>query len=156
MAVEGGRRKFFPPCAKAGFGSSLSATRGLSVRILYHHRTAALDGMSVHIERLVSNLRARGHEVCVVGPQAGGADRKGDMEAWVDRLRALLPSAVFELLELAYNIPAYRRLARAADQFQPDILYERNNLFLLAGLASKNAILIVEFARELEIRGMQP
>jgi glycosyltransferase involved in cell wall biosynthesis len=105
------------------------------VRILYHHRTAALDGMSVHIERLVSNLRARGHEVCVVGPEAeGAAGRKGDMEKRVDRLRVLLPSAVFELLELVYNIPAYRRLARAADRFQPDILYERNNLFLLAGL----------------------
>lgn len=90
--------------------------------------------MSVHIERLVSNLRARGHEVRVVGPQAGGAGRKGGMEVWVDRLRALLPSALFELLELAYNIPAYHRLAQAADQFQPDILYERNNLFLLAGL----------------------
>jgi glycosyltransferase involved in cell wall biosynthesis len=105
------------------------------LRILYHHRTAALDGMAVHIERLVSELRARGHEVCVVGPEAGGAgQRDGRLEQLADRLRAILPPAAFEVLELVYNIPAYRRLARAADRFRPDVLYERNNLFLLAGL----------------------
>ena len=106
------------------------------MRILYHHRTAALDGMSVHIERLVSALRARGHDVRVVGPTAGEgrAGGSGGLEKLSDFLRAVLPAAAFELLELAYNIPAYRRLKREAESFKPDILYERNNLYLLAGL----------------------
>ena len=110
------------------------------MRILYHHRTAALDGMSVHIERLVSALRARGHEVRVVGPTAGEAKAggSGGLEKLSDFLRAALPAAAFELLELAYNIPAYRRLKREAEAFKPDILYERNNLYLLAGLRLKH------------------
>ena len=92
--------------------------------------------MSVHIDRLVSALRARGHEVRVVGPAAGEmkAGRHGRLEKLADRLRAILPPAAFELLELVYNIPAYRRLKRETNAFQPDILYERNNLYLLAGL----------------------
>lgn len=98
--------------------------------------------MSVHIEQLVSALRARGHEVRVVGPtsgekQAGGS---GGLEKLSDTLRAILPAAAFELLELAYNIPAYRRLKREAETFKPDILYERNNLYLLAGLWLKRGL----------------
>jgi glycosyltransferase involved in cell wall biosynthesis len=115
----------------------------MALRILYHHRTAALDGMSVHIEQLVSALRARGHDVRVVGPGSASheAARRGKgLEKFADRLRALLPAAIFELLELAYNIPAYRRLAREAAAFRPDVLYERNNLFLLAGLRLKRKL----------------
>ncbi len=98
--------------------------------------------MSVHIDRLVSALRARGHEVRVVGPGAGEAKAggSGGLEKLADRLRAILPAAAFELLELAYNIPAYRRLKREAEAFRPDILYERNNLFLLAGLRLKRKL----------------
>ena len=51
-----------------------------------------------------------------------------------------MPAAAFELLELAYNIPAYRRLKREAEAFRPDVLYERNNLFLLAGLRLKRKL----------------
>ena len=115
---------------------------GFSLRILYHHRTAALDGMSVHIERLVSALRARGHDVRVVGPTAteSKAGGSGGLEKLSDFLRAVLPAAAFEFLELAYNIPAYRRLKREAESFKPDILYERNNLYLLAGLWLKRKL----------------
>ncbi|MBV8988445.1 MAG: glycosyltransferase family 4 protein, partial [Solirubrobacterales bacterium] len=38
-----------------------------------------------------------------------------------------------ELAEIAYNVPAYLRLARAFRAFQPDIVYERYNLFYVAG-----------------------
>ena len=99
--------------------------------------------MSVHIEQLVSALRTRGHEVRVVGPGSASheAARRGKgLEKLADGLRALLPAALFELLELAYNIPAYRRLAREAAAFRPDVLYERNNLFLMAGWRLKRKL----------------
>ena len=44
-----------------------------------------------------------------------------------------MPAAVSELAELAYNSIAFSRLEEAYASFQPDILYERYNLFLLAG-----------------------
>lgn len=111
------------------------------MKILYHHRTASKDGQAVHIEEMIGSLRALGHEVRVVAP--GGESppqekaRMGDDVGWVQRLRARLPKWVYELLELGYSLLAYRRLARAAREFRPDAIYERYNLFLLAGLLLK-------------------
>ncbi len=103
------------------------------MRILYSHRIQSRDGQSVHVEELVAAWRALGHEVVVVGP--GFYDRAafGAESALVARLRRRLPAFVGELLELAYNIPALLRLARAARRRRPDLLYERYNLFFLAG-----------------------
>ena len=55
----------------------------------------------------------------------------------MQRLRTLLPKAVYEVLELAYSVVAYARLARAAREFKPDAVYERYNLYLLAGVMLK-------------------
>lgn len=109
------------------------------LRILYHHRIAATDGMRVHVTELVDALRSQGHVVRVVGPGAPeeahqGAGHAGRLERLAEGLRKLLPPAAYEAAELAYNIPAYLRLAREAKAFKPDVLYERYNLYLLAGL----------------------
>jgi glycosyltransferase involved in cell wall biosynthesis len=114
----------------------------LRMKILYHHRTASKDGQAVHIEEMVQALRDAGHEVRVVGPAGNDAAHaaQGDMGAevgWVRRLRSHLPKSVYELLELGYSVLSYLRLARAAREFQPDIVYERYNLFLLAGVVLK-------------------
>lgn len=107
------------------------------MKILYHHRTASKDGQAVHIEELIGALRDLGHEVRVVAPQAPRSEGMGAEVGWVQRLRTMLPKSVYEVLELAYSLLAYRRLARAAREFKPDFIYERYNLFLLAGLALK-------------------
>lgn len=111
------------------------------MKILYHHRTASKDGQAVHIEEMIASLRALGHEVRVVAPGGESAPqdkaRMGDDVGWVQRLRARLPKWVYELLELGYSLLAYRRLAQAAREFRPDAIYERYNLYLLAGLLLK-------------------
>ena len=107
------------------------------MKILYHHRTASKDGQAVHIEEMVHALRALGHEVRVVSPSADtAADAApiGQDLGWVHRLRSHLPGALYELLELGYTLLAYRRLAAVAAAFQPDVIYERYNLYLLAGV----------------------
>ena len=119
----------------------MSRTRGL--RILFHHRVAAADGMRVHIAELVEALRAEGHEVLVVGPGAaaeGPAGVSTRLERVADLLRSRVPAGAFEALELLYNVPAYWRLRAAAKAFRPDVLYERYNLFLLAGLLLKTQL----------------
>lgn len=112
------------------------------MKILYHHRTASKDGQAVHIEEMVHALRALGHEVRVVAPAAADAASApmGQDLGWVHKLRQRLPGAVYELLELAYTGVAYRRLAAAAREFQPDVIYERYNLYLLAGLLLKRRL----------------
>lgn len=109
------------------------------MRILYHHRTASKDGQAVHIEELVGALRELGHEVRVVGPTDSGGDM-GDDATWVHKLKATLPKAAYEILELAYTLFAYRRLVGAAREFRPDFIYERYNLFLLAGSLLKRRL----------------
>ena len=109
------------------------------MKILYHHRTASRDGQAVHIDELIASLRLLGHEVHMVAPGTAGnvVSGMGGQVGWVLKLRARLPKALYELLELAYSLVAYRRLVSAAREFQPDVVYERYNLFLLAGVMLK-------------------
>jgi glycosyltransferase involved in cell wall biosynthesis len=86
---------------------------------------------------MVAALRSLGHEVLVVGPSAQGGANMGSDLRWVAKLRTLIPRWLYELAELAYSFVAYHRLARAAREFRPDLIYERYNLFLLAGLMAK-------------------
>ena len=45
-----------------------------------------------------------------------------------------MPRALYELIELAYAVHAYRRLRRAYHTHTPDAFYERYNLFMPAGV----------------------
>lgn len=110
------------------------------MKILYHHRTASKDGQAVHIEELIGALRQLGHEVRIVSPEIGSGGEMGDDATLVHKLKAALPKALYELLELAYSFVAYRRLLKAAHEFRPDSIYERYNLFLLAGAMLKRKL----------------
>lgn len=104
------------------------------MRILYSHRIQSRDGQSVHVEELVASLRALGHEVLVVGPGFYDKASFGGESRLVALIRSVFPSFLGELAELAYNVPAILRLRRAYRSFSPDLIYERYNLFFLAGV----------------------
>ncbi|MFT8245500.1 glycosyltransferase family 4 protein [Roseomonas sp. BN140053] len=103
------------------------------MRILYSHRIQSWDGQGIHLEAMVAALREAGHEVRVVGPPAYSTVSLGGESRAVALLRRWLPAAAAELAELAYSGPSFRRLARAAAEFRPEVVYERYNLFFLAG-----------------------
>lgn len=103
------------------------------MRILYSHRIQSRDGQGVHLQALVDALRGQGHEVRLVGPAGFETAELGGESRLVALLRRVLPPPLAELAELAYSLPAYLRLARAAAEFRPDAVYERYNLFFLAG-----------------------
>lgn len=103
------------------------------LHILYSHRIQSRDGMSVHVEELVTALRAAGHEVLVTGPGFYSRSSFGGESRIVSLLRRFLPVIMLDLGELAYNVPAYFRLLKACKAFEPDLLYERNNLYFFAG-----------------------
>jgi glycosyltransferase involved in cell wall biosynthesis len=104
------------------------------LKILFHHRIASRDGQAVHMQELIAALRAHGHAVVVAGPEAIGREAFGGEVALVARLKKLLPRALYELLETAYSVHAAVRLFRACRRERPDAVYERYNLFMLAGL----------------------
>lgn len=104
------------------------------MKILYHHRTLSRDGQDVHITEMIAAFRRAGHEVRVVAPEAHTESGFGSEGGFLSRVRAALPAAVTEWLELAYSVVAYRQLSAAYDDFKPDFLYERYNLFTLSGM----------------------
>lgn len=108
------------------------------MKILYHHRIAARDGMDVHKTELIKAFRGLGHEVIEVGPTAQQRSDFGDDGGIVDTIRRLLPRFASEALEIIYDRYAYFRLKKAFLQERPDILYERHNLFLSAGKRLKD------------------
>jgi glycosyltransferase involved in cell wall biosynthesis len=69
----------------------------------------------------------------MVGPAFFGRAGFGGESRMVALLRRYLPGALSELVELAYNIPAYLRLKAAWRAEKPDFVYERCNLYFLAG-----------------------
>ncbi|MFH5927202.1 glycosyltransferase family 4 protein [Roseomonas xinghualingensis] len=103
------------------------------MKILYSHRIQSRDGQGLHLEQMVAALRDMKHEVLVVGPPSYGRGGLGGDSGSVALARRLLPNWATELAELAYNLPAYLRLLRAARAFKPDAIYERANLFFIAG-----------------------
>jgi glycosyltransferase involved in cell wall biosynthesis len=103
------------------------------LRILYSHRIQSRDGQSVHLEEMVAALRAAGHEVLVVGPGLYRQAEFGGESRLVALIRAHLPPSIGALAEIAYNVPAWWRLRQAARRFRPHLIYERYNLFYLAG-----------------------
>jgi glycosyltransferase involved in cell wall biosynthesis len=104
------------------------------MKILYHHRTRSKDGQYVHIEEMISALRAQGHEVVIVAPAGADDEPFGADAGMVEVLKRYLPKWFYELAEFGYSLVAYRALARAIKLHRPDCLYERYNLFLPSGI----------------------
>lgn len=121
---------------------------GQGLKILIHHRIASSDGQAVHIRELVIALRQIGCTVVIVGP--AGMDRiaEGQRLPGISTLQRLVPRPVYEIMELGYSVRAFFRLLAAWRKHRPDALYERHNLFLLAGVWLKRGLgipYIVEF-----------
>lgn len=104
------------------------------MKILYHHRIRSKDGQYVHIKEMIEALRALGHEVIVVAPPGMEKNEFGAGAGPVYWMKRHLPHFIYEVMEFAYSLIAYRRLSQAVHQHQPDCLYERYNLFMPAGV----------------------
>lgn len=107
------------------------------MKILYHHRIASKDGQYVHVEEMVKAFRRLGHEIIMVAPSVAENKEFGSEGGFVKSLKQHLPKAMYELMELAYSVIAYLKLAKAIKQHRPDVIYERYNLFLPAGVWAK-------------------
>ncbi len=107
------------------------------MRILYHHRTKALDGQAVHVRALIHAFRRLGNQVLEVamvhhGDEGAPPARGGKHFSFIN----LLPRFTVEILEHAYGSVGARRIISAARCFKPHFIYER---YALANLAGVNA-----------------
>ena len=102
---------------------SIVSTRSLN--ILYHHRTQGRGAEGVHISSIVRSLEELGHTVTVLSPpgidpmeNAGNApidksdvSTKGVNSIW-KFISKNIPNFLFEIIEIAYNIPSSVRLEK--------------------------------------------
>ena len=107
------------------------------MKILYHHRVASRDGQSVHIDEMIDAFRSLGHEVIVVCPRVSAKESVGSDGGVVPYLKRYIPQAIYELLELSYSVIACVKLIHAVRKHKPDCLYERYNLYMVAGIWTK-------------------
>ena len=103
------------------------------MRILYHYRILAIDGMNVHIRAIVDALEREGHDVLLVGPSMFNGPSRVSITQAIGAIRHRLPAWLTECLEMLHNVKDYIKLKRAIRAFKPDFIYERYNLFLVAG-----------------------
>ncbi len=118
----------------------------MGLNILYHHRTQGRGAEGTHITSIVRALQEDGHTVTIVSPP--GVDpldpknsapvdkakvQTGGMQSVWKWLSTHLPDGLFELAEIAYNVPAYFRLRKALSEQHYDLVYERYAFYLLAG-----------------------
>jgi len=104
------------------------------MKILYHHRLGSKDGQMVHVEEIVRAFADLGHQVVVAGPPATERANFGEDVGFIATLKKVVPAGLYEWLEFAYGFVAFWRLWRVYRRERPDVLYERYNLFLLAGV----------------------
>ena len=105
------------------------------MKFIYSHRTQSSDGQYVHIQELTDALKARGHSLVMAGPGGAREAAGKPLDAGGSgSLRARLPGFVYECAEYGYSFPAYRRLKSLWAQHQPDLIYERYNLFYHSGV----------------------
>ena len=79
------------------------------MKILYHHRIASKDGQYVHVEELTNAFTDAGHSINFVAPEFNKSSDFGYEGGPAAKLKALLPRAVYELLELSYSLVARLR-----------------------------------------------
>ena len=104
------------------------------MKILYHHRIASKDGQYVHVEELTKALRQLGHEIIMVGPSVVENNQFGFDGGLISLMKSYVPKFLYEILEFSYSFYAYKKLASAVKKHKPDVIYERYNIFMPAGV----------------------
>jgi glycosyltransferase involved in cell wall biosynthesis len=127
--------------------------------VLYHFRTKGTGAEGVHIAGIAKALEKLGYSVRFVSPtgndprQTAGENpfQTKAKKSLVSRFIAKCPDFLFELLELAYNLFAWRKISRELDAQRPDFIYERHAFFLCitAFMAGRRKIPLVIEVNEL-------
>ena len=108
------------------------------MRILYHHRTRGEDAQGIHIRELIYAFKQHGHEVTLVALLARNTATEKPAATTAQKaansaFNLSLPHWLYELIVLAYNIPAFFVILWQVLRHKHDFIYERYSLFSLSG-----------------------
>ena len=130
------------------------------MRILYHHRTLGDGAEGIHIREMVKAFRALGHEVRVIGPTGEIQAQPSRKSRILERIKRMIPHALYELLELSYTGYCFLKTAQAIRSFKPDFIYDRYIIFnagaVLAGRAFRVPVCLEVNAPLAKERSIEP
>lgn len=115
------------------------------MRLVVDHRTQGQGVEGVHLLGMIHAFERAGVEITVVSPPgvvvgaATAAARAGGLRGAWRTLAERVPEFVFELMEIAYNVPAFFRIRHALRSSRADALYERYAFFHVAGALAARA-----------------
>ena len=95
------------------------------MKILYHHRTLGDGAEGIHVSEMVKAFRKFGHEVRVVSLIGESTNVQSRPQRRWSVVKNVMPSCLYELGELSYNLHGYLSLASAVREFHPDFIYDR-------------------------------
>jgi glycosyltransferase involved in cell wall biosynthesis len=95
------------------------------MKILYHHRTLGDGAEGIHVAEMVKAFRRLGHEVRVVSLIGESTNVQSKPQRRWSAVKKVMPSFLYELGELSYNLHGYLSIARAVKEFRPDFIYDR-------------------------------
>ncbi len=95
------------------------------MNILYHHRTLVDGAEGIHIKEMINAFEELGHKVEVVSPIGKTTNIKTRKTVILNKIKALIPSFFYEIMELGYNFYGYYILSKAVSSFNPDFIYDR-------------------------------
>ena len=102
--------------------------------VVYHHRTQGVDAQGIHVHEMCRAFERLGYAVAKVALHATEQVGRDSRPGLVSRLVSSLPPAVYELLELGYNLVGIPRLWRAVGRHRPAFIYERYSLYNVSGV----------------------
>lgn len=130
------------------------------MRILYHHRTLGDGAEGIHIREMVKAFRALGHEVRVIGPTGEIQAQPSRKSRILERIKRMIPHALYELLELSYTGYCFLKTSQAIRSFRPDFIYDRYIIFnagaVLAGRAFRVPVCLEVNAPLAKERSIEP
>jgi glycosyltransferase involved in cell wall biosynthesis len=116
------------------------------MRILYHHRTLGDGAEGIHVREMVKAFRALGHDVKVIGPVGEAADEPTAMSTRLAGMKRMIPSGLFECIEIGYSAFAFLTTTWEIWRYRPTFIYERYITFnvgtVLAGRVSRVPVLL--------------
>lgn len=111
------------------------------MNIIYHFRVKGVGPERVHISGIAGAFENLGHSVTFVSPTDINPLQIGDIapqKGWFRNLLYFLsdkmPQIVFEFMEIAYNVIAFKKLKSKIAVIKPQFIYERYSFFCFAGI----------------------
>lgn len=106
------------------------------MNILYHHRTQGRGVEGVHIEEIVKALECLGNNVDIVSPYGkNNSKNRNEVSPKIyNFISKFSPEIFFELLEIFYNLNAYKNISGLLRKDKYGLIYERYAIFNWAGI----------------------